>query len=68
MNNSTNEAKIPALLQALIQLLEAHRPAFKQSRSYLRSIGLALAELFTFGRHTVSQSIFTPNLSSLAQV
>jgi hypothetical protein len=57
MKDSTKQTQIPTLLQALIQLLEAHRPAFKQWRPYWRAVGLVLAELFTFGRHTVAQGI-----------
>lgn len=59
MKNSTNGSGIPTLLQALIGLLEAHRAAFKQARPYWRSVGLALAELFSFGRHTVTQSMLS---------
>lgn len=55
MKDSTKESRLPTLLQALMQLLEAHRFAFKQWRPYWRAVGLILAELFTFGRHTVAQ-------------
>lgn len=57
MKDNTKETKIPTLLEALIQLLTVHRPAFKQARLYLRTVGLALAELFTFGRYTVAQGM-----------
>jgi hypothetical protein len=57
MKDNTKESRLPTLLQALMPLLEAHRPAFKQWRPYWRAVGLVLAELFTFGRHTVAQGI-----------
>jgi hypothetical protein len=59
MKDSTKAREIPTLLQALIGLLEAHRGAFKQARPYWRAVGLVLAELFSFGRHTVAQGILT---------
>ena len=43
------------LLKNLFHLLEAHRPAFKQERVYRRVVALVMAELFTFGRHTITQ-------------
>jgi hypothetical protein len=42
-----------------MQLLEVHRSAFKQWRPYWRAVGLVLAELFSFGRHTVAQGILS---------
>jgi hypothetical protein len=59
MKDSTKATQLPTLLQALIQLLEAHRPAFRQARPYWRAVGLVLAELFTFGRHTLAQGILS---------
>lgn len=45
----------PSLLNALFELLERHRPVFGQERIYHRIVGLVFAELFAFGRHTVTQ-------------
>ena len=59
MKDSTQAREIPALLETLMQLLAAHRPAFKQARPYWRSVGLALATLFSFGRRTVSQGMLS---------
>ena len=59
MKGSTKGQEIPRLLKNLMELLEAHRPAFKQARPYWRAVGLVLAELFSFGRHTVAQSILS---------
>lgn len=44
-----------ALLKNLFALLEAHREIFAQERTYQRVVGLVLAEVFVFARHTVSQ-------------
>jgi len=59
MKSSTKQAEMPTLLTNLMQLLERHRPAFKQARPYWRMVGLVLAELFNFGRHTISQGLLT---------
>ena len=59
MKDNIKERKNAALLEALMQLLAAHRPAFKQAQPYWRSVGLVLAELFSFGRHTVAQSLMS---------
>ncbi|MBE7551635.1 MAG: hypothetical protein HS126_11245 [Anaerolineales bacterium] len=59
MKDNTNGSEIPTLLQTLIQLLEVHRAAFKQARPYWRGVGLVLAELFNFGRHTIAQAILS---------
>ena len=59
MKDSTTASGIPTLLQELIKLLEAHRPAFKQARPYWRMVGLVLAELFSFGRHTIAQGLLS---------
>lgn len=59
MKSSTKAGEIPKLLKNLMELLEAHRPAFKQARPYWRAVGLVLAELFSFGRHTVAQGILS---------
>ena len=59
MKDSTTTNEIPTLLEELIKLLEAHRPAFKQARPYWRMVGLVLAELFSFGRHTIAQGLLS---------
>jgi hypothetical protein len=63
MKNSTFPTENPPLLQAWLELLEAHRPAFRQERTYLRVIGLMLGELFSFARHTVTQSLLALGLT-----
>jgi hypothetical protein len=39
------------------QVLEAHREAFKQDRTFVRVCVLTLGAIFAFARHTVTQSI-----------
>ena len=63
MKNNTNNSEIPALLQATLQILEAHRQVFRQARPYWRAVGLFFGELFTFGRHTLTQSLLALGLT-----
>lgn len=51
------------LLKHLFELLQAHRPIFKQARVYQRAKALVLAELFVFARHTVTQMLMTLGLT-----
>lgn len=58
MNKSSRkEEAMPALVQNLLRLVEAHRSAFRQERSYVRSLFLLLAEVMVFARHTVTQGL-----------
>ena len=52
-----------ALLKALFELLKAHRALFKQERVYRRAVALVLAEVMSFGRHTVTQLLLTLGLA-----
>lgn len=45
------------LLRTLLQLLEAWRPAFSQTRSHQRAVGQAIGILVGFGRRTLSRAI-----------
>jgi hypothetical protein len=63
MKNSTFPSQNPALLQAWMELLEAHRSAFRQERTYLRAMGLVMGELFSFARHTVTQGLMALGLT-----
>ena len=58
MKDSTN----PRILEALFELLEAHRGMFKQERTFMRVFSLMLSELFVFARHTVTQGILSLGL------
>jgi len=51
------------LLKHLLALLGAHRVAFKQERVYQRVVALALSEVFTFARHTVTQLLLSLGLA-----
>jgi hypothetical protein len=46
---------LPPLLAALLPLLAAHRPAFRQARTHERAVALVFGALFAFARHTVTQ-------------
>ena len=41
------DTTFPVLLQALFEVLDAHRPAFRQGRTFLRAVGLLISEVFT---------------------
>ena len=58
----TNIPQNSNLLKNLFDLLAAHRGIFKQERTYRRVEALVLAEIFTFGRHTVTQLLMTLGL------
>lgn len=45
------------LLRALLKLLEAHRPAFRQKRTVWQAVALVIGTLFSFARHTVTQAL-----------
>ena len=51
------------LLKHLFELIEAHRPVFKQQRVYARAVALILAEIFVFARHTVTQLLMMPGMT-----
>ena len=51
------------LLKHLFDLLRAHRGVFKQERVYQRAVGLVLAEVFVFARHTVTQLLMSLGLT-----
>lgn len=48
-----------ALLKHLFAIVKAHRPIFKQERIYQRIAAFIFAELFTFGRHTITQLLMS---------
>lgn len=51
------------LLGALSGLLSVHRSAFKQERPFRRAKALLLGHLFSFSRHTVTQSLVALGLT-----
>lgn len=46
-----------------MELIEAHRAAFRQERTYRRAVGLVFGELFSFARHTVTQGLLALGLT-----
>ena len=54
MINNTTET---GLIAKLLELLKGQRSAFKQERPFWRAIRLVFGELFSFGRHTVTQEL-----------
>jgi hypothetical protein len=63
MKNTLKLTQNPALLENLAMLLEAHRKVFQQTRIYHRVVALVIGELFTFGRHTITQILLTLGLN-----
>ncbi len=61
--DTTELEAVPALLAALLVLLAAHRPAFRQERPYRRAVALVFGEVFAFARHTVTQSLLALGLA-----
>jgi len=58
MVEATTRSEEPAaapLLRCLLELLAAHRPAFRQERPYRRCVALVFGSVFAFARHTISQ-------------
>jgi hypothetical protein len=62
MSTSTISQADP-LVKNLLELLEAHRPLFRQVRIYWRIVGLVFGEIFAFGRHTVTQLLLALGLT-----
>lgn len=62
MNDTRSDKNVPDLLAAFIKLLQSHRGIFGQQRVYERAAALALAEVFSFGRHTVTQLLLALGL------
>ena len=57
MKDNTHSKNLPALLQVLLALLQAHRGAFRQERPFRRAEGMVFGEIFSFARHTVTQGL-----------
>lgn len=57
--NNAEGREGPELLGEVQGLLAAHRWCFRQERTYRRGMALVLAEVFAFGRHTVTQLLLT---------
>lgn len=66
-NDNKNHLEKPALLTELIILINRCEPAFGQKRVFNRVLALVMAELFAFGRHTVTQLLLTSGFTAAAQ-
>lgn len=53
MKNNTKSG----LLEHLFELIDRHRGAFRQERTFRRAKGLIIGEIFSFARHTVTQGL-----------
>jgi DDE superfamily endonuclease len=64
MVDSTASPAAGSLLGELFALLAAHRPAFRQERTYARGVALVLGWLCAFGRHTITQLLLALGVGS----
>ena len=58
----TQDTAFMSLLQSLFSLLAKYRTLFSQGRLFHRLTALVLAELFSFGRHTLTQNLLALGL------
>lgn len=63
--DETTTTRPTRLLDALLAVLAAHRPAFTQERPYQRCVALTLAHLCAFSRHTITQLLVALGLSQV---
>ena len=64
MNDTIIKSEIHPLLQAVMQLLQAQRSAFRQEQTCRRAMGLLFGELFRFSRHTVAQGMLALGITT----
>jgi hypothetical protein len=62
MNNHREVSAKPGLLSELLRLVEQCRGCYGQERVYKRVVGLVLAEMMAFGRHTITQLLLVLGL------
>jgi hypothetical protein len=58
-NDSKEGTEKPALLTELLGLVDKCKQAYEQERVFNRALALVMAELFAFGRHTITQLLLT---------
>lgn len=63
MNDIKEERETLRLLPELINLINQHGKLYKQERIFNRVLGLVMAELFTFARHTITQLLLALGLT-----
>ena len=59
MKDTNEQKEKPVLLTALMQLMAASEHVFGQKRVFNRVLALVMAELFAFGRKTITQLLLT---------
>jgi hypothetical protein len=59
MNNSVESQEKPVLMTELLRLVGQCEVEYGQKRVFNRILGLVMAELFAFGRHTITQLLLT---------
>lgn len=59
MNNSKEGTEKPVLLTELLGLVGKCKHVYQQERVFYRALALVMAELFAFGRHTITQLLLT---------
>ena len=62
-NDSKEETKRPVLLTELMRIIGKCEQVYQQKRVFNRVLGLIMAELFAFGRHTITQLLLTLGLT-----
>jgi hypothetical protein len=62
-NDNKNHLEKPVLLTKLMILISRCESAFNQKRVFNRVLALVMAELFAFGRHTITQLLLTLGLT-----
>lgn len=63
MNDTRRAENEPGLCAEVMLLLERCEAAFEQKRVFNRVLALVMAEIFSFGRHTVTQLLLTLGLT-----
>lgn len=63
MNDNKKRDENPILLTHLMKLMKKCEPIYGQKRVFNRIVGLVMAELFAFGRHTITQLLLTLGLT-----
>lgn len=59
MKNTKRSSKKPKLLCEFINLVNQCKHTYDQERVFNRALALAMSELFTFGRHTITQQLLS---------
>lgn len=59
MDNNKKDTERPVLLNELLDLVGKCKQTYQQERVFHRALALVMAELFAFGRHTITQLLLT---------